>query len=85
MLPQSIDEDYNSTILDALLVLFKLLHWKLKSGAKGITFKETDVLESQWATYNDVSLTTNGGSRLVAEQLWWAVSVSPFTKSQLFL
>jgi mitogen-activated protein kinase kinase kinase len=70
MLPQSIGEDYDSTILDALLVLFKLMHWKLKSGAKGITFKETDVLESQWATYNDVSLTTNGGSRLVAEQLW---------------
>jgi mitogen-activated protein kinase kinase kinase len=71
MLPQSIGEDYDSTILDALLVFFKLMHWKLKSGAKGITFKETDVLESQWATYNDVSLTTTGGSRLVAEQLWW--------------
>lgn len=70
-LPQSIGEDYDSTILDALLVFFKLMHWKLKSGAKGMTFKETDVLESQWATYNDVSLTTTGGSRLVAEQLWW--------------
>ena len=70
-LPQCISEEYDSTILDGLLVFFKLIHWKLKSGAKGITFKETDVLESQWATYNDVSLTTTGGSRLVAEQLWW--------------
>ena len=79
MLPQSIGEDYDSTILDALLVFFKLMHWKLKSGAKGIVFKETDVLESQWATYNDVSLTTNGGSRLVAEQLWWETSCAHST------
>ncbi|GLB36493.1 putative serine/Threonine protein kinases, catalytic domain [Lyophyllum shimeji] len=68
-LPQCIGEDYDSTILDALSVFFRLLHWKLKSGAKAIYFKETDVLEAQWATFNDVSLTTSGGSCLVAEQL----------------
>ena len=69
-LPQCINEDYDSTILEALINFFKLIHWKLKSGAKGIYFKETDVLEAQWATFNDVSLTTAGGSCLVAEQLW---------------
>ncbi|KAF8078257.1 hypothetical protein FPV67DRAFT_1403723 [Lyophyllum atratum] len=68
-LPQCISEDYDSTILDALSIFFRLIHWKLKSGAKGIYFKETDVLEAQWATFNDVSLTTSGGSCLVAEQL----------------
>nr|UPW42859.1 MAP kinase kinase kinase wis4 [Hypsizygus marmoreus] len=68
-LPQCISEDYDSTILDALSIFFRLIHWKLKSGAKGIYFKETDVLEAQWATFNDVSLTTAGGSCLVAEQL----------------
>ncbi|KAG5651225.1 hypothetical protein H0H81_009420 [Sphagnurus paluster] len=68
-LPQCISEDYDSTILEALSVFFRLIHWKLKSGAKGIYFKETDVLEAQWATFNDVSLTTAGGSCLVAEQL----------------
>ncbi|KAG6814044.1 hypothetical protein H0H92_003894 [Tricholoma furcatifolium] len=68
-LPQCINEDYDSTILEALSVFFRLIHWKLKSGAKGIYFKETDLLEAQWATFNDVSLTTAGGSRLVAEQL----------------
>ena len=31
---------------------FKLIHWKLKSG---IYFKETNVIESQWATFNDVT------------------------------
>lgn len=67
-LPQCISEDYDLTILEALTNLFKLIHWKLKSGAKGVYFKETDVLEAQWATFNDVSLTA-GGSSLVAEQL----------------
>ncbi|KAF9569865.1 hypothetical protein CPC08DRAFT_623078 [Agrocybe pediades] len=68
-LPQCISEDYDSTILEALITFFKLLHWQLKSGAKGILFKETDILEAQWATFNDVSITTPGGSCLVAEQL----------------
>ncbi|KAF9498126.1 hypothetical protein BDN71DRAFT_1443846 [Pleurotus eryngii] len=68
-LPQCISEDYEDTILEALAWFFKLIHWKLKSGTKAIYFKETDVLESQWATFNDVSMTTADGSRLVAEQL----------------
>ena len=75
-LPQCINEDYDSTILEALISFFKLIHWKLKSGAKGIYFKETDVLEAQWATFNDVSLTAAGGSCLVAEQLWYVWSIS---------
>ena len=69
-LPQCISEDYDATILDALLMLFQLIHWKLKNYANGIYFKETDVLEAQWATFNDVSMTVAGGSALVAEQLW---------------
>ncbi|TFK76749.1 hypothetical protein BDN72DRAFT_783175 [Pluteus cervinus] len=68
-LPQCIGEDYDATILEALSEFFKLIHWKLKSGAKGIYFKETEVLEAQWATFNDVSLSTSGGSRVVSEQL----------------
>ena len=74
-LPQCISEDYDSTILEALTIFFRLIHWKLKSGVKGIYFKETDVLEAQWATFNDVSLTAAGGSSLVAEQLWYASQV----------
>ncbi|KAH7927376.1 hypothetical protein BV22DRAFT_1031859 [Leucogyrophana mollusca] len=68
-LPRCISEDYESTILEALSTFFRLIHWKLKSGVKGIYFKETDVLEAQWATFNDVSLTVVGGSALVAEQV----------------
>ena len=69
-LPPCISDDYDSVILEALTFFFKLIHWKLKSGVKGIYFKETDVIEAQWATFNDVSLTIPGGASLVAEQLW---------------
>ncbi|XP_006454607.1 hypothetical protein AGABI2DRAFT_214884 [Agaricus bisporus var. bisporus H97] len=68
-IPNCISEDYDATILEALSAFFKLMHWKLKSGSKAIYFKETDILEAQWATFNDVSLSTSGGSRLVAEQI----------------
>ncbi|KAF9523599.1 hypothetical protein CPB83DRAFT_910537 [Crepidotus variabilis] len=68
-LEQCISGDYDDTILDATLDFFKLIHWKLKSGSKAILFKETDVLEAQWGTFNDVSITAAGGSSLVAEQL----------------
>ena len=70
-LPQCINEHYDTTILEALTDFFRLIHWKLKSGSKAILFKETDVLENQWGTFNDVSITTAGGSALVAEQLWY--------------
>ncbi|EPQ61084.1 kinase [Gloeophyllum trabeum ATCC 11539] len=68
-LPSSIDRDYDNVVLEALTFFFKLIHWKLKSATKGIYFKETDLLEAQWATFNDVSLSTAGGSTLVAEQI----------------
>jgi len=70
-LPQCISEDYDSSILDSMITFFRLIHLKLKGGAKDIYFKETDVLEAQWATLNDVSLTIPGGSCLVAEQIWY--------------
>ncbi|KAF5384696.1 hypothetical protein D9757_006245 [Collybiopsis confluens] len=68
-LPPCISEDYDASILDSMSMFFRLVHWKLKGGAKGVYFKETDVLEAQWATLNDVSLTVSGGSCLVAEQI----------------
>jgi mitogen-activated protein kinase kinase kinase len=84
-LPQCISGDYDATILEALKIFFRLIHWKLKSGVKAIYFKETDVLEAQWATFNDVSLTAAGGSLLVAEQLWYAPVPSPISLFPVFL
>ncbi|KAF8446217.1 kinase [Boletus edulis BED1] len=68
-LPRCISEDYDTTILEALSIFFRLVHWKLKSGVKGIYFKETDVIDSQWATFNDVCMTVIGASAVVAEQV----------------
>jgi mitogen-activated protein kinase kinase kinase len=73
-LPQCISDDYDTVVLDALSFVFKLIHWKLKSGAKDIYFKETNLIESQWPTFNDVALTVPGGASVVAEQLWYVNS-----------
>jgi mitogen-activated protein kinase kinase kinase len=74
-LPNCIATDYDSVVLEALSFFFKLIHWKLKAGTRSIYFKETDILEGQWATFNDVSLSVVGGSRLVAEQLWYVAGL----------
>ena len=74
-LPSCISEDYDETLLETLTVFFKLINWKLKSGTKDIYFSETEVLEAQWATFNDVSLVVvKGGATLVAEQLWSVIN-----------
>ncbi|PBL00954.1 Pkinase-domain-containing protein [Armillaria gallica] len=66
-LSQCISGDYEDSILQAVTLFFRLIHMKLKGGAKGIN--ETDILEAQWPTMIDVSLTVTGGSARVAEQL----------------
>ncbi|KIJ45709.1 hypothetical protein M422DRAFT_207069 [Sphaerobolus stellatus SS14] len=68
-LPQCIPVTYDDAILNALRFFFKVIHWKLKSGTKGIYFKETDVLEAQTPVFTAVSAVTDEGSFLVAEQL----------------
>jgi mitogen-activated protein kinase kinase kinase len=75
-LPPSIPKGFDRVLLQSLLLFFKLLHWKLKGGAKGIYFKETDVLEAQEDLMDEVSMTVQGGSAVIAEQLWFVVLVS---------
>ncbi|KAH8997467.1 kinase [Lactarius akahatsu] len=89
-LPPCISDNYDSVVLEALSFFFKLIHWKLKSGAKDIYFKETDLIESQWPTFNDVALTVPGGASVVAEQLCaltnkLMVRVTNFFDAQLHL
>lgn len=73
--PPCLSEDYDRTILEGLRCLFNVISAKLRHGRKAIYFKETDLLESYWATFDDVSLTVDGGSRVVAELLWSVLSV----------
>ncbi|KAF9023402.1 hypothetical protein BDZ89DRAFT_1069890 [Hymenopellis radicata] len=60
-LPQCISPDYEDSILEALNMFFRLINWN--------HFKETDILEAQWPTLIDVSMTVTGGSARVAEHL----------------
>lgn len=69
-LPNCMSDDYDKAVLDALNEFFRFINYKLKSGSKDIYFRETEVLEAQWATFNDVSLSISGGASLVAEQVW---------------
>jgi mitogen-activated protein kinase kinase kinase len=64
--------DYDDVVLEAVTTFFGLLQRKLKSvdGIRGTHFKETEFLEAQSDLLNDVAAAIDGGSILVAEQLW---------------
>ncbi|KAG9089213.1 Suppressor of Sensor Kinase (SLN1) [Ceratobasidium sp. UAMH 11750] len=64
-----IDEDYDRVILEAMRIFFRLLNRKLKSGAKGIYFKETELLEGHWGMFDEVASSLDDGSLVVAERL----------------
>ncbi|KAI9885280.1 MAG: hypothetical protein M1823_002907 [Watsoniomyces obsoletus] len=65
-LPPCIDEDFDGVVLDALRFYFHMLNWKL-SGNKN-TFKEAEILESEWDFSNDIGRFLEGGDVEVAEQ-----------------
>jgi mitogen-activated protein kinase kinase kinase len=65
-LPQCISEDYDSTILQAVKFLFRLLNWKLKV----TPVEEVDVMELHGALFDEVSVKLTDGSSVVAEELW---------------
>jgi mitogen-activated protein kinase kinase kinase len=65
-LPPCIDEDFDRVTLDALKYYFKMLNWKL-SGNKN-TFKEAEVLFSEWEFGNEIGKQLEHGDVEVAEQ-----------------
>lgn len=77
LLDDCISEDYDSVVLEAVTTFFGLLHRKLKSGAgsRGSYFRETEFLDSQWDLLDKVASQINGGSVLVAEQLWYVIVI----------
>ncbi|CAE7226656.1 unnamed protein product [Rhizoctonia solani] len=64
-----IDEEYDRVILDALRNFFRLMNKKLKSGVKGLNFKETEFLEGHWKMFDEVASSIESGSLVVAERL----------------
>lgn len=69
-----IKDGYDQVVLDTLVIFFRFIDCKLKYGSKDASFRETDILEGYWSTFNDVSLMIEGGAPVVAEQLWLACS-----------
>ncbi|KAF8468869.1 hypothetical protein BDZ91DRAFT_679106 [Kalaharituber pfeilii] len=65
-LPACMDENFEHVVLEGLKFYFKLLNWKL-SGNKN-TFKEAEILESEWHFSNSIGQHIDGGDVEIAEQ-----------------
>lgn len=65
-LPPCLDDNFDSTVVEALKFYFKMLNWKL-SGNKN-TFKEAEILEQEWEFSNEIGRYLDGGDVEVAEQ-----------------
>ncbi|CAH1766854.1 11183_t:CDS:2, partial [Entrophospora sp. SA101] len=67
-IPQLIDENYNTVLLQSLKFYLRLLQWKFKGGCKTVFFKEVEILENEWLFLSDISRDIAGGDIVVAEQ-----------------
>lgn len=60
-------EGYQQALERGLAFFFKLLHWKLKSPAKAIYFKETEIVESEWSFMSSLVNEIEDGDVLIGE------------------
>lgn len=82
-LPPCIDDDsFDQVVLDALKFYFKMLNWKL--GGNKNTFKEAEVLESEWDFSNEIGRHLSGGDVEVAEQFSSLTHKAFYRLSQTF-
>ena len=65
-LPPCIDENFDSVVVEALKYYFRLLNSKLVGNKN--TFKEAEILESEWDFCNAIGQALEGGDVQVAEQ-----------------
>ena len=65
-LPPCIDDHFDFVVLDALKFYFKMLNAKLVGNRN--TFKEAEILESEWDFSNEIGRYLEGGDVEVAEQ-----------------
>jgi len=71
--PACIEENFDTTVLDALRFYFRMLDKKLSANKN--TFKEAEILEQEWEFANKLGRHLEGGDIEVAEQfssLTWA-------------
>lgn len=65
-LPPCMDENFEQVVLDGLRYYFKLIGWRI--GSNKNTFKEAEILETEWHFSNDIGRFIEGGDLEVAEQ-----------------
>ncbi|CAG8493391.1 7861_t:CDS:2, partial [Cetraspora pellucida] len=68
MIPSSIDENYDTVLLESLRFYLTLLQLKIKSGYKTVFFKEAEILDSEWAFLSGICRHIAGGETETAEQ-----------------
>ncbi|CAG8700040.1 8085_t:CDS:2, partial [Racocetra persica] len=70
IIPSSIDENYDTVLLESLKFYFTLLQLKVKPGFKTVFFKEAEILDSEWAFLSGICRHIAGGEAETAEQFW---------------
>lgn len=65
-LPPCMDENFEQVVLKGLRYYFKLIGWRI--GSNKNTFKEAEILETEWHFSNDIGRYIEGGDVEVAEQ-----------------
>lgn len=65
-LPPCMDENFEQVVLQGLRYYFKLIGWRI--GSNKNTFKEAEILETEWHFSNDIGRYIEGGDVEVAEQ-----------------
>ncbi|KAG0639810.1 hypothetical protein HOY80DRAFT_60228 [Tuber brumale] len=65
-LPPCMDESFEQVVLHGLRYYFKLIGWRI--GSNKNTFKEAEILETEWHFSNDIGRFIEGGDVEVAEQ-----------------
>jgi len=69
-LPPCMDENFEQVVLHGLRYYFKLIGWRI--GSNKNTFKEAEILETEWHFSNDIGRYIEGGDIEVAEQFRYA-------------
>lgn len=70
-LPPCMDENFEQVVLHGLRYYFKLIGWRI--GSNKNTFKEAEILETEWHFSNDIGRFIEGGDLEVAEQFRFAM------------
>jgi mitogen-activated protein kinase kinase kinase len=64
-LPPCMDENFEQVVLQGLKYYFKLIGWRI--GSNRNTFKEAEILETEWNFSNEIGRYIEGGDIEVAE------------------